>query len=152
MSERVHCIVVSHRHVAEHGTPEADVNPIGLRRNRELHLLNGRTIRSRTIRPRDRRYSARELDVLRRELPEVASQPNGQAGACDREQHTRVPEAGNFRDRLSQARCVAQRSDAERGRRATVQYDPVVDIVGFEETLPALLAHARSMTTNSRSA
>jgi hypothetical protein len=87
VSKRVHRIIVSHRLVPEHGTPEAEVNQIGLRSNRELYLLDRRTIRGRIVRPRDRRHGPRELDVSRLELPEVATQTNGNAGSGHRQQH-----------------------------------------------------------------
>jgi hypothetical protein len=99
-----HRIVVSHRHVPEYGAPEADVNRITLRRDRELHLLDGRTIRGCTVRLRDIRHGPRELDVSRIELPEVATQPNGEAGVGYREQHPRALETWNLRDCLGQAR------------------------------------------------
>ena len=63
VSKGVHRIIVSHRHVPDHGAPEAEVNRIALRRDRELHLLDGRTIRSCTVRPRDGRHGPCELDV-----------------------------------------------------------------------------------------
>ena len=144
VSEGIHRIVVSHRRVAEHSAPEADVNRIALRRDRELHLLDGRTIRGRTVRARDCRHGPRELDVSRLELPEVATQPDGEAGIGHREQHARALETRSLRNRLGQARRLAQRSDPKDGRRAAVQHDPVINTLGGEEILPALLAHART--------
>ena len=43
-----------------------------------LYLLDSCTICGRTVRPRDRRHGPRELDVSQLELPEVATQPNGE--------------------------------------------------------------------------
>ena len=54
VSKGVDRIVVGHRDVAEDGAPKTDVNRIALRRDGELHFLDGRTIGDRTVFPRNR--------------------------------------------------------------------------------------------------
>jgi hypothetical protein len=80
--------------------------------------------------------------VPRLELPDIASQANGQAGSGDREQHPRALKTGHLRDCLGETRGFYQRSDAKHRHRAAMQDDPVIDTFGGEEILPTLLAHA----------
>ena len=69
VTERVDAVVVGHRRVAEHRTPEPDVQHVGLRRDRELHLLHGRAVGDRAVCPRDRRDRSREVGMPRFERP-----------------------------------------------------------------------------------
>jgi len=62
VSEGVHRIVVGHRHVSAYRAPESDVKGVALRRDRELHLLDGRTIRGRPVRSRGQSRPSRELE------------------------------------------------------------------------------------------
>jgi hypothetical protein len=82
----------------------------------------------------------------RLEIPDVAAQPDGHAGVCEGQQHPRTRDPRRLRNRLGQARRLAQRPDAKDSRRAAVQHDPVIDALGSEKALPTLLAHASSLS------
>src|SRR5215831_765663 len=77
VSEWIDRIVVGHRGITKHGTPETDVEGIVFRRDGHLHFLDGCTIGDRTLPPHHGRNGARELDVPRLEIPEVAAQADG---------------------------------------------------------------------------
>jgi hypothetical protein len=79
VAKRIDCIVVGHWGVTEHSAPEVDVNHFLLRRDRELHFLDGRSIRDCSTLPRNRRNSACKLNVFRFELPDVTAQTDCKA-------------------------------------------------------------------------
>ena len=79
MPKRIDCIVVCHGGVTERSAPEVDVNRVVLRRDRELHFLDGRSIRDCSMSPRNRRNGPCKLNVFRLELPDVAAQTDCQA-------------------------------------------------------------------------
>ena len=120
VSERVDGVVVGHRVVAEHGAPEADVDRVGLGGDRELDLLDGGTVGGGAVRAGDRGDGPGELDVRRLELPHVAAQTYGQGRVGDREQRTRVGQAGDLDDCRGQPHRLVHRSDTEDGRRSAV--------------------------------
>ena len=66
VSKGVHRIIISYRHVPEHGAPEVEVNRIALRRDRELHLLDGRDPRPHRATARRPTRSARARRVAAR--------------------------------------------------------------------------------------
>jgi hypothetical protein len=63
-------VSIPYKPIAQQGTPEGGVNRIALRRDHNRHLLEGCTIRGRTVLSRDSRHGPRELDVSRFKLHE----------------------------------------------------------------------------------
>ena len=55
VAKRIDCIVVGHWGVTEHSAPEVDINHVLLRRDCELHFLDGGSIRDCSVLPRNRR-------------------------------------------------------------------------------------------------
>ncbi|MCF2971343.1 hypothetical protein L1047_09075 [Synechococcus sp. Nb3U1] len=95
MSKGVYRIVVSRRHVAQHGAPEVDIYLIALRRDCNLHLLNSGTIRRYIMLLCNSRDGPRKLNVSRLELPDVARQPNSETVIRYRHHDPRILKTGN---------------------------------------------------------
>ena len=62
--EGVDAVVVAHRRVAEHGPPEAEVDLIGFRRDRELDLADGGPIGGGAVLDPENVQDLREAGVL----------------------------------------------------------------------------------------
>ena len=143
MTERVDPVVVGAWQVAQDRAPEAHVDGVGLRCDRDLHLLHRAAVGDDAPGSHRRRDGARELHVQRLQLPDVAGQPHGEAVGGDRQQRPGLLQAGHPRNRLGQPSRLTEGPDAEDRRRAAVQHDPVVEARGGEERSPALFTHRK---------
>jgi hypothetical protein len=82
--------------------PEAHVDGIWLRCDREPHLLHRAAVGDGASGSRHRRDGARELHVQRLQAKEAAGQPHGEAVGGDRQQRPRLLQTGHMGDRLGQ--------------------------------------------------
>lgn len=72
VSKGIYRIIISHRHVAQHSAPEADIYILVLRCDCNLHFLDGGPIRKRIVLPCNRRNGPRKFNVSRLKLPEIS--------------------------------------------------------------------------------
>ena len=146
MTERVHAVVVGHRRIAEHRPPEArgPPNPASPRWPSCTSCTAARSATAPWARA-TAELPAPSSMCRGLEPPQVAGQAHGQAVRSAIVSRTPEPSRpGDVGDGLSQSRRLAERPDAERGRRATMQHDPVVDTVARPRNAPpAVFAHVR---------
>ena len=115
-------VVLGQFGVAEHGTPEADIDRIRLGRDGELHLLHPCPVSHGAVLPRHRRHRVSQLHVPFLESLEAAGQPHGELTVGDR--HRTVPTHGAGRRSMDGSRRPtargprAPRAELPEGRRS----------------------------------
>ena len=141
MPERVDRVVVGHRRVAQHGSPEAQVDGVWLRGDGELHLLHLTPVGHGAERARDLGDGAREVNVFGLDSPHLPGQADREAAGHDRELRARAFKTGRLGDGVREPRRSGEGFGAEDGGRTAVKDDPIPDTLGVEERPPALFAH-----------
>ena len=102
MAERVDAVVVRQRVVAQHGSPEVDVQVAGTGGHRERHLLHGAAVRDGPLTTRDAGNRAGHADVLRLEELDTAGEPHGESAIAERQEDARVCHPGHLGDLMGE--------------------------------------------------
>ena len=95
VAERVDGVVVGQRCVPEDSAPEADIDRVGLRSDRQLDLLRTCAVGDGTVRPRDRRDRPRRSMCRSSSRNTPRRQPHAETVVGDRQQSPRALEAGH---------------------------------------------------------
>jgi hypothetical protein len=86
MADRVNAIVVGHRRIPEHRSPEAEVDAFWLGCDSQLDLLYCAAVGTGAVGRSNCRDGACDLDMPWLELPDVSGEPYGETVGCHRHQ------------------------------------------------------------------